>query len=166
VATRPDAPDGPLRPSRYHRRVATFYDIDRANARLPQVGAILATLRDQRAELMALRDRLFAMRRGAEVPSGGRSLVDEALRGDDAGETPRVLTVRIRARIDQMQAAVERLDEWSVQLRDIETGLVDFPTLVAGRQVWLCWRLGEPEIGFWHELTAGVAGRRPLDELE
>ena len=68
--------------------------------------------------------------------------------------------------IDQMQAGVARIDELGVTLREIESGLVDFPALVSGRQVWLCWRLGEEEVGWWHELTAGVAGRRPLAELE
>jgi len=61
---------------------------------------------------------------------------------------------------------VARLDGWGITLRDIQTGLIDFPALVAGRQVWLCWRLGEDEVAWWHELTTGVAGRRPLAELE
>jgi hypothetical protein len=65
-----------------------------------------------------------------------------------------------------MQAAVERMDAWDVTLRDIETGLVDFPALVTGRQVWLCWRLGEGDVDWWHELNVGFAGRRRLSELE
>ncbi len=158
--------------SRYHRRVTDFYDIDRANARLPEVRAVLEQLRSERRELVALRDRLIVARRGAEVPSNGRTLVDEAL-GEAAdgthesvtSDSPRVLDARIRAVIDQMQAAVARLDEWSVQLRDIEDGLADFPALVNGRQVWLCWQLGEDEIHFWHDLTSGFGGRRPLIEL-
>ena len=76
-----------------------------------------------------------------------------------------MLTARMQAVIDQMQAAVARLDEWGITLRDIPSGLVDFPALVTGRQVWLCWRLGEDDVAWWHELTAGVAGRRPLAEL-
>ena len=158
--------------SRYHRGVTDFYDIDGANARLPEVRAVLEQLRSERRELVALRDRLIAARRGAEVPSNGRTLVDEALgeaadvtRGSAMSDSPRVLDARIRAVIDQMQAAVARLDEWSVQLRDIEDGLADFPALVNGRQVWLCWQLGEDEIHFWHDLTSGFGGRRPLIEL-
>ena len=86
--------------------------------------------------------------------------------GSATSDSPRVLDARIRAVIDQMQAAVARLDEWSVQLRDIEDGLADFPALVNGRQVWLCWQLGEEdEIHFWHDLTSGFGGRRPLIEL-
>ena len=47
----------------------------------------------------------------------------------------------------------------------IETGLIDFPALVTGRQVWLCWRLGEGDVDWWHELDEGFGGRRPLSEL-
>ena len=67
--------------------------------------------------------------------------------------------------VDQMQAAVARIDGWGITLRDIDTGLIDFPALVSGRQVWLCWRLGEGPVEWWHELDDGFAGRRPLIEL-
>ncbi len=147
--------------------MTTFYTLDRANTRLPEVRGILEDLRARRLELIGLRDRLHAVSR-AEVPPGGRgSLVEDALADADAGtaESPRVLAARIQAVIDQMQAAVERLDAWDVTLRDIETGLVDFPALVNGRQVWLCWRLGEHDVAWWHELSTGLAGRRPLADL-
>jgi hypothetical protein len=64
-----------------------------------------------------------------------------------------------------MQAAVVQLDEWDVVLRDIKTGLIDFPALAGGRQVWLCWRLGEGPIEWWHELDAGFGGRQALIDL-
>ena len=64
-----------------------------------------------------------------------------------------------------MQASVARIDGWGITLRDIDTGLIDFPALVTGRQVWLCWRLGEADIDWWHDLNAGVAGRKRLGEL-
>jgi hypothetical protein len=146
--------------------VTTFYTLDRANARLPEVRGILEDLRARRLELVALRDRLHAAS-GAEVPRGPGSLVEDALAdaGAGAAESPRVLAARIQAVIDQMQAAVERLDAWDVTLRDIDSGLVDFPALVNGRQVWLCWRLGEDDVAWWHELSTGLGGRRPLVEL-
>lgn len=147
--------------------MTTFYTLDRANARLPEVRGILEDLRARRVELITLRDRMRVAQQ-MEVPGGGRSLVDDALteaREGAEAESPRVLAARIQALIDQMQAAVERLIDWDVQLRDIETGLVDFAALANGRQVWLCWRLGEDDIAWWHELEAGVAGRRPLAEL-
>jgi hypothetical protein len=147
--------------------VATFYTIDRANERLADVRPILEDLRARRLELIALRDRLRAASQ-AEVP-GGHSLVDDALTsaGSPPGtESPRVLAARMQAVIDQMQAAVARLDGWGITLRDIETGLIDFPALVEGRQVWLCWRLGEDAVAWWHDLDTGFGGRRPLGELE
>ena len=67
--------------------------------------------------------------------------------------------------IDQMQAGVARIDDLGATLREIETGLIDFPALVSGRQVWLCWRLGEGDVDWWHELGDGFGGRRPLAEL-
>jgi hypothetical protein len=52
-----------------------------------------------------------------------------------------------------------------VTLREIETGLIDFPALANGRQIWLCWRLGEGEVEWWHELDDGFGGRRRLADL-
>jgi hypothetical protein len=71
----------------------------------------------------------------------------------------------MRGIVDQMQADVAWLDERSIVLRDISTGLLDFPALVSGRQVWLCWRLGETGIGYWHAHDEGFAARRPLANL-
>jgi hypothetical protein len=77
----------------------------------------------------------------------------------------RLVKLRIKGIVDQMGASVARIDEWGISLRDIRTGLIDFPALVNGRQVWLCWQLGEGDIAWWHELDAGFSGRERLDEL-
>ena len=125
--------------------MTTFYDIDAANARLVEVRDILALLRDQRADLIRLRDLVA-------VPNA------------DDGDVRR-LNLRMKGIIDQMQAAVVQIDRWGITLRDIETGLIDFPALVNGREVCLCWRLGEDEVAWWHESSAGFAGRRGLLDL-
>jgi hypothetical protein len=49
-------------------------------------------------------------------------------------------------------------------VKDLELGLLDFPTLYRGKEVCLCWRLGEPEIAFWHEVDEGYKGRKPIDQ--
>jgi hypothetical protein len=67
---------------------------------------------------------------------------------------------------ERMREAVAQLEAWHVELRDIETGLIDFPALANGRPIWLCWRFGEDGIGWWHDVNVGFAGRRPLIELE
>ena len=71
----------------------------------------------------------------------------------------------MRGIVDQMAADVAWLDERDIVLRDIATGLLDFPALAAGRQVWLCWRLGEDRVAFWHATDEGFAGRKPLAAL-
>jgi hypothetical protein len=139
--------------------MARFFDLDDANAALPELRTILATLRDERTQLIALRDE-FARE---TTPERGGSSVDVADPAID--EERRRIRLRMQGVIDQMQAGVARIDELGVTLREIETGLIDFPALVTGRQVWLCWRLGEGDVAWWHELSDGFGGRQPLSEL-
>ena len=54
------------------------------------------------------------------------------------------------------------LEELGIVLKDRRLGLIDFPGEIDGRRVWLCWRLGEPAVAYWHELDSGYAGRQPL----
>jgi hypothetical protein len=137
-----------------------FFDIDEANAALVEVAPLLQTLADQRAELIRLRDRSLA----AHQPAGGAGGDADADAGLDPEEARRI-RLRMQGVVDQMAAAVARIDALGITLRDIGQGLIDFPALVAGRQVWLCWHLGEDEVTTWHELDAGFTGRKPLSEL-
>jgi hypothetical protein len=66
-----------------------------------------------------------------------------------------------RAR-EQMTEYEQELRGLGIELKDYFTGLVDFPAWMDGREVYLCWKLGEPEVAHWHELDAGFAGRRRL----
>jgi hypothetical protein len=134
--------------------VTRFYAIDEANAALPEVERILAALRDQRKELIQLRDRVLeATPDGDETPTAG------------AAEQIRLLRLGMQGLIDQMQAGVARLVEMDITLREISTGLIDFPALAAGRPIWLCWRLGEADVANWHPHDEGYDSRRPLSEL-
>jgi hypothetical protein len=134
--------------------VTRFYDIDEANATVGELEPIVTVLAEQRAELVRLRDHALARSAGASGPV--EPLTDDELR---------LLRLRMQGLVDQMAAGVSRIDGLGLTLRDIESGLVDFPALVAGRQVWLCWRRGEGTVGWWHELESGFGGRRPLAEL-
>jgi hypothetical protein len=58
---------------------------------------------------------------------------------------------------------VAEIDEIGVQVKDLEKGLLDFPCVIEGQTVFLCWKQGETEIGFWHAPEEGFAGRKPLD---
>jgi len=133
--------------------VTRFYAIDEANSALPEVERILTALRAQREELIALRDRVVEATPDDGEPSPG------------AAERIRLLRLGMQGLIDQMQAGVARLIEMDITLRDISTGLIDFPALVSGRPIWLCWRLGEADVANWHPHDAGFDARQPLSEL-
>ena len=128
-----------------------FYSIDQADARLHDLAPLLDKLRADRSEVAAARDALERFR----TTNGNADHAEELRARED----------RIRALVYRMERYVSQLVAWDITLRDIETGLVDFPALVNGRQVCLCWRLGEAQVGYWHELDTGFAGRRPLIDL-
>jgi hypothetical protein len=131
--------------------MARFYGIDEANERLAEVRPLLETLRKERAEIAEEHRELERDRGG-----NGSAEKAEALAGREA---------RIREIVRSMETRVHQLDEWGIALRDINTGLIDFPALANGRPIWLCWRLGEGDIGWWHEADAGFESRKPLTEL-
>lgn len=64
---------------------------------------------------------------------------------------------------DRLDQSVRQILATGARIKDISTGLLDFPAWRAGREVCLCWKAGEPQIGFWHEVEAGFAGRQPID---
>lgn len=64
--------------------------------------------------------------------------------------------------LQQMQAQMERVEKLGVVVKDFDRGLLDFPSIHNGREVFLCWELDEEDIEFWHDLDAGYAGRERL----
>jgi hypothetical protein len=66
---------------------------------------------------------------------------------------------------DKLNALVHRIQEMDVLIKDINLGLLDFPALKDGREVYLCWQHGEGEIAFWHEVEAGFAGRQSIESF-
>ncbi len=151
---------GPGWVQRYNLRVSRFYRAAEADRLVPELATVVGRLRDQRAEIVDLRDE-YLVRRGRPA--------DEPLEDEPGADEvdPELLRIRLRIRgiVDQMQADVAWLDERGIVLRDIATGLLDLPALAAGRQVWLCWHLGEDRVEYWHDATEGFAGRKPLDAL-
>jgi hypothetical protein len=121
------------------------YSLEEANAALPRVSELLVTLR-------AANERL-----GDEE---AREALGEAAPGNGGGEPGRVVSEGFLA----LRDAIMELRERDIVLRDMGRGLVDFPAMRDGREIYLCWEEGEPEISFWHEPDAGFGGRRPLDQ--
>lgn len=133
--------------------MARYFGIDEANERLADVAPLLEQLKADRDRVAELQPEI---ERGQKT-NGSAEHAEQLARYQQ----------ELRAAVRRMQQAVLQIDEWGVTLRDINTGLIDFPALAMGRPIWLCWRLGEGDtIGWWHESNAGFDSRQPLTELD
>jgi hypothetical protein len=121
------------------------YTLEQASALLPHVTELLERMR-------SARDRLG--------DRAAREALAEAGQTNGGGAPGRTVSEGFLA----LRDAMFELRQLEVVLRDLDRGLVDFPALREGREVYLCWQEGEHEIGFWHEPEAGFAGRRPLGD--
>lgn len=119
------------------------YTLEEANAALGWVGDALEKLRSAREGLS---------------DEEAREALAEAGPQNGGGEPGRVVSEAFL----ELRGALARLQEADVVLRDLDRGLVDFPALRDGREVYLCWLEDEPEIRHWHDLEAGFDGRQAL----
>jgi hypothetical protein len=131
--------------------VARYFGIDEANERLVGLRPLLEQLKADRDRVAEIQQEL---ERGRET-NGSSEHAEELAQ----------LETELREIVHRMQFSVGQIDQWGVTLRDIGTGLIDFPALASGRPIWLCWRLGEGDVEWWHETNAGFGGRQPLSDL-
>jgi hypothetical protein len=127
-------------PDHVHPR---HFTVEQANEALETVKPVLQRLRDAR-DLLTDEEAHAALTDSAPTNGGGES-------GTQVGEA--FLEVR---------RLLLALQEAGLVVRDIERGLIDFPAILDGREVYLCWELGEDEVAFWHDLEGGYGGREPL----
>lgn len=66
--------------------------------------------------------------------------------------------------VANLKEAIEKIQEFGCLVKDLDIGLIDFPTLLRGQEVYLCWKLGESAIQFWHGVQEGFRGRKPIDQ--
>ena len=124
---------------------------EEANAALPGVRLLVERMVEHR------RAHVDALERQEELE--GR------IRGNGGGIPPAQLAdtaAEVERHARELARAVDDIIELGVEVKDLDEGLVDFPALHRGETVLLCWQLGEDEIGYWHSVEAGFAGRRPL----
>jgi hypothetical protein len=117
------------------------------------------------AELRSAAERMVETRaRGRDLEARWRQLVIAI--GSNGGnfEKPEVRKLRadLKAAAEELAEILSLFGEHGVQVKDVETGLIDFPTEIDGEPALLCWRVGEERIEFWHTLDGGFAGRRPI----
>ena len=124
-----------------------IYSIEQANAMIPQVRAIVLQLAVEQQRLDSAHSEMHR-----QLSSNGDP--EAAIRA--SRQEADVAQIR-----DGMRGLVDHLAEMGIELRDMELGLVDFPAMRDGRRVWLCWRLADPSVAFWHGTDEGYATRRP-----
>jgi hypothetical protein len=115
-----------------------------ANALLPQLKPLLRQLRDAKDEL---------------TDAEAHEVLSEAAATNGGGTEGHQVGVAFL----EVRRLLEAIEESGIVLRDIDRGLVDFPAVMDGREVYLCWELGEDDVGYWHDLESGYRGREPLD---
>ena len=127
-------------------RHSRHYTLEEANGTIAWVEECLVRLREAKSNL---------------GDKEAREALSEATPTNGGGEPGKVVS---EAFLDLRNALVE-LRERDIVLRDLDRGLVDFPSLNGeSEEIYLCWEEGEPEIAFWHDLETGFAGRRPLED--
>ena len=124
-------------------RFQKHYTLEEARALLPQIRAWLKSLNELRRELERCDKKLTSlMNPGHDV---GGDLVNTWIRT-----------------LARMQELLVEFQKREIQIKDLERGLVDFPAVIGGREVFLCWEQDEEDIEFWHDLDTGFAGREHL----
>ena len=115
-----------------------------ANALLPGLAEMLDRLREAKDEL---------------TDAEAHELLGDAAPANGGGQEGR----RVGIAFLEVRRLLETIENSGIVLRDIDRGLVDFPAVIGGREVYLCWELGEDDVGHWHNLDGGYGGREPLD---
>lgn len=128
------------------------YTTQEANELLVYLAPTLTELRDKFIRSSDLRAQV-----AREAAGNGASAKRSAGPGAQGGNRERLQ--RTQGRIAEL---IARIAEWEIELRDVEAGLVDFPAVVDGGPAWLCWKLGEPRVSYWHPRDSGFSDRRPL----
>lgn len=128
-----------------------YFTLEEANRALPLVNQIAGDIVRQWEVVNDLEQRLAAITRRAPKSRSGDVYDEEVAQSEAALDTER----------NTLQNYINELKDLGIELKGFD-GLCDFPSLKDGREIYLCWRLGEPEIHYWHEMNTGFAGRQPL----
>jgi hypothetical protein len=127
-----------------------YFTVEQANATLPLVRVIVRDIATVANTLREQHDRLERLKSASDSTVAAE--LDEAIAEFERAQ-------------EQMRHHEQELAQLHVELKDHFTGLVDFRARVNGREVYLCWRQGEPEVAHWHELDAGFSGRQKLAKV-
>lgn len=128
-----------------------YFTLEEANRLLPRLEALMGELVHRRQELLQKQQTLEELR--AQTAGNGHSPDREGI-----GK----LRKEVEGLIQRLRQGIADVEALGCLIKDLDMGLVDFPTLRGRREVYLCWRLGEEEVAFWHGVEEGFSGRKPL----
>jgi hypothetical protein len=134
--------------------MAKRFTLDEAQRLLPEVERFLRTAIEARANYQLAENAIQAMNERIMLMGG---LVVDREKALDA-KTRRERSAAV------LRNAIESVNQMGCLVKDLDTGLVDFPTLLRGVEVYLCWKLGENGIEFWHGVEEGFRGRKSIDQ--
>jgi hypothetical protein len=129
-----------------------LFTVDEANAMLATVRPMLEELAECKLGFDAAHETLLRITPGQR--ENGHRL--EALG----------IEHQMERLVDRLSQGIRDLEQMGIEVKDLESGLIDFPALFRGRVVYLCWHFGEERILYWHEISTGFAGRRPISEID
>lgn len=127
--------------------------LDEAQSLLPVLESLLNRAIEARQAAAELQEEFSALNRRVFM-MGGMTI-------DIAAVQRRKTT--FEALVQRAKDSLQEIDAIGVQVKDLDTGLLDFPCLLEGETVLLCWKRGEPRIEFWHRVEDGFRGRQPID---
>ena len=143
-----------------------YYTVAEANEWVPELAELFGRVMQLRAQVKQVYHRLAE---AGHAPSDEEIEEGEELAIDvDEDVSPEVLRDKawFSGLLETLREQIEAIQDTGCLIKDIEIGLVDWITMHQGREVYLCWKYGETQVAWWHEIEAGFAGRRPVSELE
>lgn len=130
------------------------FTLDEAQTLLPVLESLLRRAIEGKQQLQEFETEFDALK--SRIFLAGGTLVDVAAVARRKHQRETVL--------QRIKDAIAEIDAIGVQVKDLDIGLLDFPCVVDGETILLCWKLGEPSIAHWHNMEEGFKGRKPIDD--
>jgi hypothetical protein len=124
-----------------------YFTLEEANAALEIIRPLLKDILSIRDEILKRKPELWPV-------------IEKS-----AGNGGNAMLSKVAEDFERLDRLVHRVLDTGVQVKDINTGLLDFPAWRVDHEVYLCWKYGEDRIQYWHEIDAGFAGRQPIEEF-
>jgi hypothetical protein len=131
-----------------------YFNRDEAEELLPMIVRSLERAQEHRKSIEPIEQDLAMAAARIMMAGGSQPPYQELVKKKNERD-------KVMARVEDI---IKTIQETGCVVKDLDEGLVDFPAIVGGEEAYLCWKLGEKRIGFWHSMDEGFAGRKPLED--